>query len=87
MAGSVTHVVIGVPDILRRLGPVVNLLRTGAAHPRPMASMWETIKEGRKSFRKSAERTPPFFITLVFLMLSEVDRLGYFSRNSLQRRR
>lgn len=81
------RVVIGVPDILRRLGRVGNLLRNGAAHPRPTASMWETIKDGRKSFRKSAERTPPFFITLVFLMLSEVDRLGYFSRNSLQRRR
>ncbi len=43
------------------------------------------INEGRKSFRKSAERTPPFFMTLVFLMLREVVRFGYFSRNSLQR--
>lgn len=40
------------------------------------------INDGRKSFRKSAERTPPFFMTLVFLMLREVERLGYFSRNS-----
>lgn len=51
-----------------------------------MARMWEMIKDGRKSFRKSADRTPPFFITLVFLMLREVDRLGYLSRNSLRRR-
>lgn len=63
----------------------VNLLINEAAHPRPTASMWEMIKDGRKSFRKSADRTPPFFITLVFLMLREVERLGYFSRNSLQR--
>lgn len=66
-------------------GPVANLLIKNAAHPRPTASMWEMIKDGRKSFRKSADRTPPFFITLVFLMLREVERLGYFSRNSLQR--
>lgn len=79
--------VIGVPDLLRRRGRVVNPLRSGAAHPRPMASMWETIRDGRKSFRKSAERRPPFFITLVFLMLSEADRLGFFSRSSLQRGR
>lgn len=80
---SIARVVICVPNIV---GEVVNLLRNAGAHPRPMASMWEMIKDGRKSFRKSADRTPPFFITLVFLMLSEVDRLGYFSRNSLQRR-
>lgn len=43
------------------------------------------ISDGRKSFRKSAERTPPFFMTLVFLMLREVERFGYLSRNSLQR--
>lgn len=65
--------------------PVVNLLINDAAHPRPTARMWEMIKDGRKSFRKSTDRTPPFFITLVFLMLREVERLGYFSRNSLQR--
>lgn len=40
------------------------------------------INEGRKSFRKSAESTPPFFMTLVFLMLRLVERFGYFSRNS-----
>lgn len=55
------------------------------AYPRPTARMWEMINEGRKSFRKSADRMPPFFITLVFLMLRECERLGYFSRNSLQR--
>lgn len=42
------------------------------------------INDGRKSFRKSEERKPPFFMTLVFLMLREVERLGCFSRNSLQ---
>jgi len=47
--------------------------------------MWEMINEGRKSFRKSAERMPPFFMTLVFLMLREAERFGCFSRNSLQR--
>lgn len=65
--------------------PVGNLLINEVAHPRPTAKMWEMIKEGRKSFRKSADSTPPFFITLLFLMLREVERLGYFSRNSLQR--
>lgn len=51
--------------------------------PSPTASMWEMINDGRNSFRKSAERMPPFFMTLVFLMLREVRRLGRFSRNSL----
>lgn len=73
------------PELLLSL-PVVNALLNDVSYPRPIASMWEMIKEGRKSFRKSADRTPPFFMTLVFLMLREVDRLGYFSRNSLQRR-
>lgn len=50
--------------------------------PKPTASMWEMINDGRKSFRKSEERKPPFFMTLVFLMLREVERLGCFSRNS-----
>lgn len=54
------------------------------AYPSPTASMWEMINDGRNSFRKSAERMPPFFMTLVFLMLREVRRLGRFSRNSLQ---
>lgn len=68
-----------------RVFPLVNLLINEGAHPRPTASMWEMIRDGRKSLRKSADRTPPFFITLVFLMLREVERLGYLSRNSLQR--
>lgn len=54
-------------------------------YPRPMATMWEMIKEGRKSLRKSADRMPPSFMTLVFLMLREDDRLGRFSSNSLRR--
>ena len=53
-----------------------------------MASMCDTMSEGRKSFRKSGERTPPLFITRVFLMLREEEaerRGGCFSRNSLPR--
>ena len=62
-------------------------LPQGSAYPRPMASMCETMSEGKKSFRKSGERTPPLFITRVFLMLREEAerRGGRFSRNSLPR--
>lgn len=56
------------------------------SYPRPMASICEMIKEGRKSCRKSGERTPPFFMTLLLRMLSAVERLGCLSRNSLRRK-
>lgn len=85
---SVGLVVACALNFLRRVDrvfPLVNLLINEGAHPRPTASMWEMIRDGRKSLRKSADRTPPFFITLVFLMLREVERLGYLSRSSLQR--
>jgi len=54
-------------------------------HPRPTARMCERTSEGRKTLRNSAEKIPPFFITLVFLMLSVLERFGCLSRNSLQR--
>lgn len=80
------HLCAEFPMEARLIFPIFNVLWNEAAHPRPTARMWEMIKDGRKSFRKSADKTPPFFITLVFLMLREVDRLGYLSRNSLRRR-
>lgn len=48
-----------------------------------MASKWESSREGRKTFKNSAENIPPFFITLVFLMLRVAVRLGCLKRNSL----
>ena len=50
-----------------------------------MASKWESSRDGRKTLRNSAEKTPPFFMTLVFLMLSVAVRLGCRNRNSLRR--
>ena len=52
-------------------------------HPRPMASTWDMSREGRKSLRNSAEKIPPFFMTLVFLMLRGLIRLGCFRTNPL----
>lgn len=48
-----------------------------------MASKCERSRDGRKTFRNSAEKIPPFFMTLVFLMLSVAVRLGCLNRNSL----
>lgn len=48
-----------------------------------MASKWERSRDGRKTFKNSAENIPPFFMTLVFLMLSVAVRLGCLKRNSL----
>lgn len=52
-----------------------------------MASKWERSRDGRKTFKNSAENIPPFFMTLVFLMLSVAVRLGCLNRNSLILRR
>lgn len=60
----------------------------GVTYPSPMASRWDSRRDGRKTLRNSAEKTPPFFITLVFLMLSVVVRFGCLKRrNSLGGRR
>lgn len=48
-----------------------------------MASRCESSRDGRKTFRNSAEKMPPFFITLVFLMLSVAVRFGCLKRSSL----
>lgn len=56
----------------------------GAAHPSPMASRCESSSDGRKTLRNSAEKTPPFFMTLVFRMLSVAVRFGCRNRNSLR---
>lgn len=49
-----------------------------------MASRWDSSSDGRKTFRNSAEKMPPFFITLVFLMLSVAVRFGCLNRSSLR---
>lgn len=56
----------------------------GVTHPSPMASRCESSRDGRKTLRNSAEKTPPFFMTLVFLMLSVAVRFGCRNRNSLR---
>lgn len=50
-----------------------------------MANKCESSRDGRKTLRNSAEKTPPFFMTLVFLMLRVAVRFGCLNRNSLQR--
>lgn len=52
-----------------------------------MASRWDSSRDGRKTLRNSAEKIPPFFMTLVFLMLRVGARLGCLKRNSLDRKR
>ena len=55
-----------------------------ATHPSPMASRWDSSSDGRKTLRNSAEKMPPFFMTLVLRMLSVGARFGCLkSRNSL----
>lgn len=47
-----------------------------------MASRCESSRDGRKTFRNSAEKMPPFFMTLVFLMLSVAVRFGCLNSSS-----
>ena len=59
--------------------------RAGGTHPSPMASRWDSSSDGRKTLRNSAEKMPPFFMTLVLRMLSVGVRFGCLkSRNSLR---
>ena len=59
--------------------------RAGGTHPSPMASRWDSSSDGRKTLRNSAEKMPPFFMTLVLRMLSGGVRFGCLkSRNSLR---
>ena len=46
--------------------------------------MCERSREGMKTLRNSAENTPPFFITPLFLILREPERLGCLKWNSLR---
>lgn len=55
-------------------------------YPIPRARMCEMSKEGIKTLRNSAEKMPPFFITPLFLILRETERLGCLKWNSLKRR-
>ena len=56
----------------------------GVTYPNPMASRWDSRRDGRKTLRNSAEKMPPFFMTLVFRMLSVGARFGRLKRrNSL----
>lgn len=56
-------------------------------YPNPMASRWDSRRDGRKTLRNSAEKMPPFFMTLVFRMLSVGARFGRLKRrNSLGER-
>lgn len=48
-----------------------------------MARRCDSNRDGRKTLRNSAEKTPPFFMTLVFLMLRVAVRFGCLNRNSL----
>lgn len=58
---------------------------TGNTHPSPMASRWDSSSDGRKTLRNSAEKMPPFFMTLVLRMLSVGARFGCLkSRSSLR---
>lgn len=58
--------------------------RPRATYPKPMASRCESSRDGRKTLRNSAENTPPFFMTLVFLMLRVAVRFGCLNRNALR---
>lgn len=54
-------------------------------YPMPRAKMCEMRREGIKTLRNSAEKMPPFFMTPLFLILRDTERLGCLKWNSLRR--